>query len=127
MVGIISTFDLLGEGLIRPSHLEIFVADADGSNVRQVTDNGAANFGPFFTPDGGSIVFASNMGDPRGRIFDVWKIGVDGAGLEQVTHNGDSFDGFPMFSWCGARFAFASNRFGSQPRDTNVFVADWEP
>jgi len=118
-------FRLLDEGIIRPSHLEIFVADADGRNVRQLTNNGAANFGPFFTPDGESVVFSSNMGDPRGRVFEIWKVDIDGKNLEQITHNGESFDGFPMFSWCGARLAFASNRNAAVPHDTNVFISDW--
>jgi TolB protein len=118
-------FELLGQGLVRPSQLEIYVADSDGSNVRQVTNNGKANFCPYFTPDGSAVLFASNMGDPLGRVFEIWKVGVDGEGLEQVTHNGESFDGFPMFSWCGHRVAFSSNRFGAAPRDTNVFVAEW--
>src|SRR5690606_38189272 len=39
---------LLKENLVRPSRMEIFVMDADGSNMRQVTDNGAANFAPFW-------------------------------------------------------------------------------
>ncbi len=120
-------FRLLGRGIVRPSEMEIFVADADGGNARQLTDNGAANFAPFFTPDGRSILFSSNVGDPGGRIFDIWKIGVDGTGLEQVTHNGESFDGFPMFSWCGAKLAFSSNRNAAAPYDTNVFVAEWRP
>ena len=42
---------LLGEGLVRPTTLELFVMNADGSNKRQVTHNGAANFAPFFHPD----------------------------------------------------------------------------
>jgi Tol biopolymer transport system component len=117
-------FRLLGEGLVRPSKLEIFVADADGSNVVQVTRNGRANFAPFFTPDGDSVLFSSNMADEQGRIFDIWKVGLDGEGIERVTWN-DSFDGFPMFSWDGRRLAFASNRFNGAPYDTNVFVADW--
>ena len=119
-------FRLLGEGLVRPSKLEIYVADADGGNVRQVTSNGKANFGPFFTPGGDGLLFSSNMADPRGRIFDIWMVNLDGSGLEQITFN-DSFDGFPMFSWDGTRLVFASNRNNGKPYDTNVFVADWIP
>jgi TolB protein len=120
-------FRLLGEGIVRPSELEIFAADADGTNVQRLTGNGSANFGPFFTPDGASVVFSSNMGDPGGRIFEIWKVDVDGSNLEQITFNGESFDGFPMFSWCGARLAFSSNRNSGAPHDTNVFIADWNP
>jgi Tol biopolymer transport system component len=96
----------------------------DGSGLQQVTKNGAANFAPYFTPDGRQIVFASNAADPRGRNFDVYLVNVDGTGLEQVTFN-ETFDGFPMFSPDGTKVVFASNRFAAREGDTNVFIADW--
>jgi Tol biopolymer transport system component len=115
---------LLKQNLIRPTTLEIWVMNADGSNKRQVTHNGKANFGPYFFPDGRRIVFASNMDDPRGRNFDLYRIDVDGTGLERITYN-DTFDGFPMFSPDGKKLVFASNRNAAKPGDTNVFIADW--
>jgi Tol biopolymer transport system component len=116
--------ELLAQGLIEPRALEIMVMAADGSSKRQVTDNGKANFAPFFHPNGRQIIFSSNLGDPGGRIFDLFLVNVDGTGLEQVTFN-DSFDGFPMFSRDGQRLVFGSNRNSTQPNETNVFIADW--
>jgi Tol biopolymer transport system component len=100
--------------------------DADGSNIRQVTNNGKANFGPYFFPDGKRIIFASNMDDPQGRNFDLYIINIDGTGLERVTYN-DTFDGFPMFSLNdgGKKFVFCSNRFNAVQGETNVFICDW--
>jgi Tol biopolymer transport system component len=115
---------LLKDNLIRPSVLEIWVMNADGSNKRQVTSNGKANFGPYFFPDGKRIIFASNMDDPRQRNFDLYKINFDGTGLERITFN-DTFDGFPMFSPDGKKLVFASNRNGKTQGETNVFIADW--
>ncbi|NNK49385.1 MAG: hypothetical protein HKP01_10965, partial [Gemmatimonadetes bacterium] len=115
---------LLAQGLIRPSQLDIFVMDADGSNKRQLTDNGAANFGPYFFPDGQRIIFSSNLGDQNRREFDLWAINVDGTGLERITFSGD-FDGFPMFNSDGTKLIFASNRGNELPRETNLFIADW--
>lgn len=115
---------LLAQGLIRPSQLDIYVMDADGSNRRRVTDNGAANFAPFMHPDGRRIIFSSNLHDPSGRNFDLYLINVDGTGLERVTTHGD-FDGFPMFTRDGRRLVFASNRNNGREGDTNVFIADW--
>jgi TolB protein len=115
---------LLGRNLIRPGQLDIYVMDADGSNKRRVTDNGAANFAPFMHPDGQRIIFSSNLADPRGRNFDLFLINIDGSGLERVTTHGD-FDGFPMFSRDGRRLVFASNRGAARQGETNVFIADW--
>ena len=116
---------LLADGLIRPTTLDIWVMDADGSNKTRVTNNGAANFGPFFHPAGDRIVFSSNMHDPTGRDFDLYLIGDDGSGLERVTMHHD-FDGFPMWSPADpSTFVFASNRGGNVEGETNVYLADW--
>ena len=115
---------LLGQGLVRPSQLEIWTAKADGSEARQVTYLGAASFAPSFFPSGDRILFSSNYGDPKGREFDIWAINLDGTGLERITWT-PGFDGFPMFSPDGSRLAFASNRNQSAPGETDVFVARW--
>ncbi|MEK6287603.1 MAG: hypothetical protein AABO57_17810 [Acidobacteriota bacterium] len=115
---------LLKDNLIRPTALEIWVMKADGSGKRQVTNNGKANFAPYFFPNGKRIIFASNMADPRGRDFDLYGINVDGSGLERITFN-PTFDGFPMFSPDGKKLVFASNRNDKTQGDTNVFIADW--
>ncbi len=115
---------LLADDLIRPSKLEIFVMDADGSNKRQITDLDAAAFAPFFHPSGEKIIFASNYGDPKGREFDLWMVDLDGDNLERITYS-EGFDGFPMWSPDGTSFVFCSNRHNSQPGETNVFVTEW--
>ena len=116
--------NLLSERLVRPTQLDIFVMNADGTDKRQITNNGKANFAPFFHPNGRQIIFSSNMNDPRGRNFDLYLINVDGSGLEQVTHDGQ-FDGFPMFTPDGRTLVFASNRGAAKQGDTNIFLADW--
>ena len=115
---------LLKQNLIRPTTLEIWVMNADGSNKRQVTSNGKANFGPYFFPNGKRIIFSSNMDDPRGRNFELYAINVDGTGLERITFS-EAFDGFPMFSPDGKKIVFASNRNAKVTGETNVFIADW--
>jgi Tol biopolymer transport system component len=99
--------------------------NADGSNQRRLTSNGAANFAPFFHPDGSRILFSSNMHDPTGRNFDLYLINVDGSGLERVTQHAE-FDGFPMFTRDGRKLVFASNRGSAKQGETNVFIADWQ-
>lgn len=117
--------ELLSEGLIRPSKLEIWMMNSDGSGKTQVTNNGAANFAPYWFPDGKRILFCSNIDDPKGRNFDIYKINTDGTGLETITSY-DEFDGFPMFSPDGKKLVFCSNRNGSVKGETNVFICDWE-
>jgi Tol biopolymer transport system component len=115
---------LLAEDLVRPSRLEIFVADSDGSDVVQITHNGKANFAPYLHADNQRILFASNMADPRGRDFDIYLVRTDGTGQERITFN-PSFDGFPMWTHDGKKLVFASNRGNASRGETNVFVADW--
>lgn len=115
---------LLKEGLWRPTLLELYVMGRDGSNMRQLTKLGGANFAPSWHPDGRRLVFASNIADPRGRNFDIYMINLDGTGLERITFN-ETFDGFPMFSPDGKRLVFASNRNAKVEGETNVFIADW--
>jgi Tol biopolymer transport system component len=115
---------LLGEALIRPGELELYVANADGSEARQVTYVGGANFAPYFFPSGDRIIFSTNHHDPRGREFDLFAVNVDGSGLEQITYT-EGFDGFPMFSPDGQYLAFGSNRNQGAPGDTDVYVTRW--
>ena len=115
--------ELLRSSSVRPMNLEIFVARADGSEPRQVTSNGKANFAPYFFPDGERIIFASNLAGSV-RNFDLWMVRVDGSGLEQVTFDPE-FDGFPMFSPDAKTLVFASNRGEGIEGETNLFLADW--
>ena len=116
--------ELVSEHLVRPGNLEIFVMNADGSGMRQVTNNGSANFAPFMHPDGKRILFCSNMDASNPRNFDLYMVNLDGSGLERITHF-DGFDGFPMFTSSGRKLVFCSNRNNAKEGDTNVFVADW--
>jgi len=115
---------LLAQNLVRPSRMEIWVMNADGTERRQVTRLGGANFAPYFHPDGRRIIFSSNHSNPRSRNFDLFLVNLDGTGLEQVT-NSPEFDGFPMFSPDGRQLVFASNRLGKVAGETNIFIAEW--
>lgn len=116
--------ELVEEGYVRPTALEIFVIDVDGKNMRQVTSFGKASFAPYFHPDGKRIIFSSNLDSDDPRNFDLYIINTDGTGLKRIT-NFNSFDGFPMFTRDGKHLVFASNRNNSKPNDTNIFIAEW--
>ena len=116
---------LLAQHIVRPGRMELWVMNADGSDQRQITQLGGANFGPSWTPDGRRIVFSSNYKNPRSRNFELYLVNLDGSGLEQITSH-EEFDGFPMFSPDGRRIVWASNRGNSKPGETNLFVAEWK-
>lgn len=115
--------DLLAENLVAPTNMEVFVANADGSNVHQVTNLKQANWAPSFFPDSKRIIFASNH-EYRGFPFNLYTINEDGSNLQKVSRD-KGFDAFPMFSPDGKKIVFCSNRNNGGTRDTNVFIADW--
>ena len=116
--------ELLAEGMVAPTNMEVFVANADGSNAKQITALGQANWAPNFTPDGKHIIFCSNHEYKRGFPFNMYLIDLEGKGLEKISRD-KGFDAFPMFSPDGKKIIFASNRNNGGTRDTNLFVADW--
>lgn len=116
--------DLLSQGLVEPTSMEIYVCNVDGSDLRQVTKLGRANWAPFFHPTQQKIIFSSNHHTERGFPFNLFMINVDGTGLEQITFD-TQFDAFPMFSYSGKKLVWASNRVNGGTRHTNLFIADW--
>ncbi|MDB4956577.1 MAG: peptidase [Myxococcales bacterium] len=132
--------ELLQQKLVRPTKMDLWVANADGTEAHQVTYLPGASFGPYFFPSGKRIIFASNYLAPKGPEFDLFAIDIDGTHLERITYAG-GFDGFPMFSPDGKTLSFSSNRRDTAKtdkgevyratggsageHDTNVFLADW--
>jgi len=115
--------ELLKEGLVAPTRMEVWTANADGTNARQVTALGQANWAPNFMPDG-RIIFCSNHEYKRGFPFNMYIMNADGTGLEKISRD-KGFDAFPMFSPNGKKIIFSSNRNNGGTRDTNIFIADW--
>ena len=117
--------DLLAQGLVEPTDMELFICNADGSDLKQLTFLGNANWSPFFHPSGEKILFSSNFEAEKGFPFNLYLIDLDGKNLERVTH-GQTFDAFPVFSNNGKYLAFSSNRNNGGGRDTNLFIAEWQ-
>jgi Tol biopolymer transport system component len=116
--------DLLKEGLVAPTNMEIYTCNVDGSDLQQVTNLGKANWAPFYHPSGEKILFSSNHASARGFEFNLYMINTDGTGLERITFD-PVFDAFPMFSYDGKKLIFSSNRNNEGTRYTNLFIADW--
>jgi len=116
--------NFLAKGLVAPVSMEIFTCNVDGSDVKQITKLGKANWAPFFHPSGNKIIFSSNHQSDKGYDFQLFMINTDGSGLEQITTE-SKFNAFPMFSPDGKKLIFSSNRDNHGTRDTNLFIADW--
>jgi TolB protein len=116
--------ELLAQGLVAPTAMEIYTCNVDGSDLKQVTSLGKANWAPFFHPGGKKIIFSSNHHSKKGYDFQLFMINLDGTGLEQIT-NQSMFNAFPMFSPDGKKLIFSSNRNNGGTHDTNLFIADW--
>ncbi|GIV44225.1 MAG: hypothetical protein KatS3mg035_1348 [Bacteroidia bacterium] len=116
--------ELLSQNLVAPTEMEIFICDIDGSNMKQITHLGKANWAPFFHPSNKKIIFSSNHHSKKGYDFQLFMIDLNGENLEQITYHSE-FNAFPMFSPDGKKLVFSSNRNPNKPRETNVFIADW--
>lgn len=116
--------DLLSKNLVAPTEMEIYTINIDGTNLKQVTHLGKANWAPYFHPSDKKIIFSSNHHSTRGYDFQLFMIDEDGKNLRQITWESE-FNAFPMFSPDGKKLVFSSNRQQSKPRETNVFIADW--
>lgn len=116
--------ELLKQGLVAPTNMELYTCNIDGSELKQITNLGKANWAPFFHPSGKKIIFSSNHHSPKGYDFQLYMINDDGTGLERITNN-SLFNAFPMFSPDGTKLIFSSNRNNGGTRDTNLFICDW--
>lgn len=113
---------LLKKGLVQADAMEIYIMDAGGKGLRQITHMGAASFAPVWQPDGKHILFTSNMHDPDHANTDLYLIADDGSDLRRVTF-GPGYDGLGAFSPDGHMIAFVSTRGATA--DTRLFVANW--
>lgn len=116
--------ELLADGLVMPTEMELFVCDTDGSNLEQITFLGGANWSPFFHPSGRKIIFSSNYGSHSGQAFNLFMVNIDGTDIEQISYDG-VFDAFPVFSNDGKKLVFSSNRENGGTHETNLFLVDW--
>lgn len=116
--------DYLSKNLVAPTNMEIYTCNVDGSDLKQITHLGKANWAPFFHPSGNKIIFSSNHHSDRGYDFQLYMVDLNGENLEKIT-NESLFNAFPMFSSNGKKLIFSSNRNNHGTRDTNLFIADW--
>ena len=86
---------------------DLFVSRADGSALRQLTDDEHRDNFPRWSPDGKRLAFMSN----RSGTTQIWTIAPDGSGLRQLTYlRGPGWVPYPVWSPDGARLAFSGDR-----------------
>ena len=93
----------------RDGDLEIYVMNADGSNVTQLTHNPAYDGVPGWSPDGSRIAFHSD----RDGDHEIYVMNADGSNVTQLTYY-SADDRVPRWSPDGRRIAFYSDRDGDE-------------
>jgi TolB protein len=68
----------------RSRNSEVFVADVDGSNEINISNNAAFDGWPVWSPDGTRIAFSSNRAGPA-LVGQIYVVNADGSGLQQIT------------------------------------------
>ena len=91
----------------RDGNWEIYVIDADGSNVKRITRTPGADTNPTWSPDGAWLAFDTIE---RGK-GEIYVTNEDGSGLRNLT-NDPSDDIGPQWSPDGSLLAFSSDRDG---------------
>jgi Tol biopolymer transport system component len=105
---------------INPAHFgEIYIMNADGSDVRRLTDHPGYDGGPFFSADGGRIVW--RRFDVKGTTADIYTMATDGSDVQRLTDFG-SMSWAPYFHPSGDYVIFASNKHGFE--NFELFLVD---
>lgn len=103
-----------------PSYfMELYLMDADGGNLRRLTDTPGYDGGPFFSADGGRIVWRRFSED--GHQAEIWTMRADGSGQRPVTRLG-VLSWAPYFHPSGDYIVFANNLQGY--RNFELYLVD---
>ncbi|NOT08940.1 MAG: hypothetical protein HOP28_12145 [Gemmatimonadales bacterium] len=98
---------------------KLFVAQPDGSGLRQLTTGTSEDVTPVWSPDGTQVAFASTVAGNE----DIWVIRADGTGLRNVTNHA-SGDSHPNWSPDGRTIVFCSNRRDGRHDDVYTISID---
>src|SRR5262249_1359080 len=78
---------------------EIYAMNADGTGVRQLTDNLVDDFSPAWSPDGSRIAYVRKV-DEKTDIYDekteIYGMNADGSGQTPVTQTATGITRFPV-------------------------------
>lgn len=99
--------------------IDIYIMNADGSDVKRLTHTNVYDGGPFFSPDGKRIVwrrFSSN-----GREAEIFTMNIDGSDQKQITHL-DMMSWAPFYHPSGQYIIFSTNLHGH--RNFELYIVD---
>jgi Tol biopolymer transport system component len=99
---------------------EIYVMDAEGGNVRRLTNSGGNHLDPSWSPEGDRIVFIATPAANSG-LTHVFEMNADGAGIHRLTH-GPRWESLPAWSPDGSAIAFVVRGLDDNPPDQLVLI-----
>jgi len=110
--------------LMNGSGLEIYVMNADGSNLQQLTSGAYNNGDPVWSPDGTRITFGSDR--EGGNKLNIFEMNADGSQQQQLTHF-DAPDEAGDTNWSsdGTKIAFEYDISGMKQSNPNAFAEVW--
>ena len=101
--------------------MDLFVMDADGSNVKQLTNSPGYDGGPFFSPDNSEVVW--RRFNPDGNSAEIWTMDIDGGNQRQLTSDAMVAWG-PYYHPSGDYIIYSSNVLGHA--NFELFLIDSE-
>ena len=101
--------------------MDLYVMDADGGNVTQLTRSPGYDGGPFFSPDGSKITW--RRFNPDGNSAEIWTMDADGTNQRQLTADG-MVAWAPYYHPSGEYLIFSSNQLGHA--NFELFIVDIE-
>jgi TolB protein len=91
---------------------ELYVMNADGTGIAQLTSNAVFDSAPAFSPDGTKLAFESARDSGNALVLDIYVMNADGSDVRRLTAD-PAHDEGPIWSPDGTKIAFTSERGGS--------------
>jgi TolB protein len=104
------------------NELEIYQIDADGSNEKQLTQDCAVNWAPYWHPNGQLIAYTTSRFSIGAHTYAIELMDVETLARQQLTFQ-SSFDGLPVFSHDGKKLLWTSKRGACN--SCQIFIADF--
>ena len=101
--------------------MDLYIMDADGSNVQQLTSSPGYDGGPFFSPDNSKVVW--RRFNPDGNSAEIWTMDIDGTNQRQLTADAMVSWG-PYYHPSGDYIIYSSNILGHA--NFELFMIDVE-